>query len=209
MISPRNIIVLFAPGLGGNHLANIISTDSRFQPRTSVKTYQENTTSNAHFYNIQNLDLTALPDIDCDKNHVLCGHWGEYYWAKIHNHLTRLPNRQLIIIKVPVIGSLAYDRMLKYTRLTVNQYLVEEQRSLYSMDVIEKCMQEHDLVEVTTELMFCENIDSILAFLSDQMDLNLDPLVCKAMHKVWFEKINKPLTICSNNHTTQLSSVII
>jgi hypothetical protein len=99
--------------------------------------------------------------------------------------------------------------MLKYTRLTVNQYLVEEQRSLYSMDVIEKCMQEHDLVEVTTELMFCENIDSILAFLSDQMDLNLDPLVCKAMHKVWFEKINKPLTICSNNHTTQLSSVII
>lgn len=208
MTTPRNIIILFAPGLGGNHLANIISTDPRFQPRASVMSYQDSTTANAHFYDIQNLDLSALIDIDRDKSHVLCGHWGEYYWAKIHNHLTQLINRQLVIMRVPGVGSLAYDRMIKYTNL-ISHYLIEEQRSLYTMDVVGKCMQEQDLAEVTTELMFSENIDGMLAGLSEQLALDLDLPACRAMHAIWLEKIKKSLEIHPNNHTNKLSSATI
>ena len=47
----KNVFVLFAPGLGGNHLANLISTDSRFQSRTTLDNYKNSNTK----YNITDI----------------------------------------------------------------------------------------------------------------------------------------------------------
>lgn len=200
MTTTRNIIILFAPGLGGNHLANMLSTDARFQSRTSIRNYQDSDASNAHFYDLQNLDLNYLADIDSTKSHVLCGHWGEYYWAKLHKQILALPNRQLVIMKVPVIGSTAYDRMIKYTNLTAH-YLIEEQRSLYSMDVVGKIMEESDLIEIESELLFCLNSEAVLAPLSKDLALDLDLEMCRGMHALWYDKMKIALANRPNNHT--------
>lgn len=208
MTPTRNIIVLFAPGLGGNHLANMISTDARFQSRASESNYQTSASANAHFYHVQNLDLGALADIDTTKSHVLCGHWGEYYWAKLHKHILILPNRHVVIMKVPTVGSTAYDRMIKYTNLTA-QYLIEEQRSLYTMDVVGKIMDEFDLTEIESELLFCETVETVLESLSKQLALNLDLEICRNMHTFWYDKMNAALVSRPNNHTHKQLSVIL
>jgi hypothetical protein len=53
-----NIFILFAPGLGGNHLANILSLDSRFQSRANDKVYA-GTTDTAHT-KLQNLQIQSI-----------------------------------------------------------------------------------------------------------------------------------------------------
>lgn len=71
----KNIFVLFAPGLGGNHLSNIFSLDSRYRRRVTDQMYDDQKKT-AHT-EIQNISLSSIEknlDELVDQNNVLCGH---------------------------------------------------------------------------------------------------------------------------------------
>ena len=79
----KNIFVLFAPGLGGNHLSNIFSLDSRYRRRVTDQMYDDQKKT-AHT-EIQNISLSSIEknlDELVDQNNVLCGHWLEYVHLK-------------------------------------------------------------------------------------------------------------------------------
>jgi len=173
----KNVFVLFAPGLGGNHLANLISTDSRFQSRTTLDNYKNSNTKYAHHYDIENLNIENK--IQDYSGNVLCGHWGEFYWLGKSRDM--FPMKQIVIIEVPKYkNTFAYKRFQKYNNL--DDYMWQEQRTLYSMEVVEKCFGIKDIWTISSEEVINEVccIDSL-----KDMNYDVDEKLCNEMHQIW------------------------
>ena len=103
----RNLCVLFPPGFGGNHIANLISTSSKFTSRFNVNDYNIADKS-AHYASIMNLqikDVITQQHKLKNQSNVICGHWSEYYWLEQQQLLEVFPNRQLMIIEMPLYNS--------------------------------------------------------------------------------------------------------
>ena len=187
----RNIFVLFAPGTGGNHIANMLATDATFPSRTSADRYQSHDENNAHVSDINNLQVDQMVSIP--ERNVLCGHWGEYYWLWDRRWLDRFPNRQIVIVKLPQPGSTAYQRYQRFG--PSSQYLVEEQRSLYTPLVIEQMFGESNWFELDPDWIFCESLDGFFDFAKSDMDLVLDQNQCVKMHRTWFDMIKQSIMV--------------
>ena len=182
----KNIFVLFSPGTGGNHLANLLSTDCRFVQRSSVDDYANHDSTNAHTAKVENLTISDLEKLP-DSNNVLCGHFGEYHWLFLNGTLEKFQNRQIFIIEVPSRDTLAWSR---YTKLyPMNDYFYEEQRSLYTIALIEKTFDEHDIVSLPCELIFQSDPTQLCNHIAGECDLQLDLPSCTQMHNIWYEKL--------------------
>jgi hypothetical protein len=184
----KNIIVLFPPGTGGNHLANLLSTDSTFQSRASLNDYKTNQSANAHFSYIKNLDRDIIMNLDANLNHVLCGHWGEYYWLKINHLLDRIKDRQILILTVPNRDSISFKRFIKHNQ-NIPEYLVQEQRSLYSIDVVRSVFNDDDFFVLDPDILFSTSLTDFFSFVVDEMALTLDYEFCNEAHQLWYKKI--------------------
>ena len=183
--SNKNIFVLFSPGLGGNHVANLLSTDNRYKTRANSNDYQSHKEQNAHII-LNNLD--NLPKVKENFGNIFCGHFGEYYWQALRKNLARFKNRQIIIIELPKDNnSLAFKRYKKYTKL--NEYFIEEQRSLYSFYSIEQFFKENDLFSVPSEMIFNNSVNKFYDYANQEMNFNLDYSECNKMHNIWINKI--------------------
>lgn len=187
MIKSKTIIVLFAPGLGGNHLANMLSTDTRFRQRANVDDYQTKRT-NAHYWPIQNLKLEHLCLLDDTESHVLCGHWGEFYWCQLSRALDRFANQQVLVVRLPKKDTVAHQRLNRFNP-GMTEYFMEEQRSLYSIDVVERIFGQTDLLDISSECIFDPDIEQIKQFITKETDLTPDWTICERMHKLWYIKM--------------------
>lgn len=184
----RNIFVIFAIGTGGNHLCNLISNSSIFSPRAGPQDYLNHASNNAHCSTPQNLDVTQIQNISILDNQVLCGHWGEFYWLVVNNLIEKFQNKQIVIVKFPKRESIAYDRFVRRSR-TDHDYLIEEQRSLYSRQVVEAVFKIPDIFEIETDMFFTKSLNEFFQFTTTEMNLALDQNRCNSMHQIWFEKI--------------------
>lgn len=184
----RNIFVLFAPGTGGNHISNLLSTAKGFEPRATVADYESHADRNAHVSGIKNLDPQDIAKIDAGKNNVLCGHWGEYYWLSLNGDLSRFTDRQLVLVSLPKINTPAYQRYA--SRAPRCQYLVEEQRSLYTPLIYERLFQDKDWFEIDPDWIFTDSLDVFFDFVHTEMALSIDVSVCRRMHQLWLAKID-------------------
>jgi hypothetical protein len=184
----KNIFVVFAPGTGGNHLANLLSTDPRFPRRAGLESYESNNQANAHVDGIENLGLEYMNKVVDYRKNVFCGHWGEMYWLKLSGLLDRFTKRQIILIKIPNENTIAYHRFQKLNGLS--KYFIEEQRSIYSIEIIQKTLDESDFHVIDCDMIFSNSIAPLLEFTKKEMDLNLDSKLCSKIHRIWFDKIS-------------------
>jgi len=187
----KNVFVLFSPGTGGNHLANMLSTDSRFIQRSTVDDYSTYKKRDAHTSGIKNLNLSQLELLPSLGN-VLCGHFGEYYWLSLSGMLEKFVNRQIFIIEVPQQGTLAWERYNDMYPMI--DYFFEEQRSLYTMQIIEKTFNEHDIISLPCELLFDETLSRLFEHIATQCDLVPNQQICKQMHEIWYNKLLHQIT---------------
>jgi len=185
----KNIFVLFSPGTGGNHFANMLSTDTRFNQRTTVSDYKAHDRPNAHTSKFKNLQPAGIKKLPAEGN-VLCGHLGEYYWLNDSGLLRKFCNKQLFILEVPQCGTIAWNRWNTYNQFDKSHtYLREEQRSLYTIKVIEMLFRENDIVSLSCELLFQSDLTKLFNLISSQSDISLNKDACNSMHKIWLEKI--------------------
>jgi len=195
---PDNIVILFPPGLGGNHTANLLSTADKYETRFE-KTQYESNTKNAHFNKVQNLSQGGIISNGLEmQNNVLCGHWGEYYWLRVCDFSleTFLPNRKVIIISLPTEHSLAYNRMILYCPVYKERYFYEETRTAYTSEVIGKLFpDDNDFFVLDPAMIFTKDIIPFLKWVNDEMALTLDINLCEYIHAKWFKIINK----CNEN----------
>jgi hypothetical protein len=171
-----NVFVIFAPGLGGNHLANLIATDPRYYSRATVDQYQ---TTKKYAHHSLNANLTTI-NITSYDNNVLCGHFGELYWLD----RSLFEHKQVVIIEIPKDkNSFAYKRFQKYNH-GLSDYIVEEQRSLYTPGIIESVTGISDHYTIPAERVV--NEISPVDLLID-MNYDIDKKTCEQMHKEWIK----------------------
>ena len=95
----KNLFLVFPPGCGGNHVANMLSMTPDFEPRYTHDNYYENMISNydmffglgpqdphgctAHFSDLENLQTKQLKEfgskiVNSKKPYIFCSHAVEY-----------------------------------------------------------------------------------------------------------------------------------
>jgi hypothetical protein len=187
--SNKNIFVLFSPGLGGNHVANLLATDIRYITRATANDYANHNEQNAHILegNLNNID-----NKNYNFGNIFCGHFSEFYWKHIENKISKYQNRQIILIDLPKDNnSIAFKRHKKYSNLS--KYFFEEQRSLYSFYTLENLFNENDFFNIPCEIFFNDSVDNFFNYASKEMNFSLDYTECKKMHNIWIQKIKKEL----------------
>lgn len=187
---PKNIFVFFPPGLGGNHVTNMLSTDLQFSSRRSVEDYKtiSNDAHNPDIINNTNMDL-----LDPTASNVICGHFGSYMWYL--DSLQKFSNTQALILTLPKdTNNSAYARLKQFQDYDSfsNNYLYSEQVTLYTTMGVQRMFEIHDCFELdASQMIFNRNIDNFLDFTKYSMGLELNQSDCKQMHSNWYKKIIK------------------
>jgi hypothetical protein len=178
--------IIFAPGTAGNHLTNLISTDSRFAPRVN-DTFYNNLTVNAHptVENKTKFNLTQ---------HVACYHLAQYLWIQDQVSKT-LNNKRFLIIEFPVStrNELFTNRILSLYPYYSNSYLIEELSTLYSVDSFKKLTGFTDVTPLSVDKIFNTDSTELVTYLHQNFDLLLDPTRIQAMHSKWISMIQKSM----------------
>ena len=187
----KNLIILYAPGLGGNHLANLISTSRVFNRNFRADLYSSDS-ENAHYSDVSNLKkdslIKNLVKLKTQSN-VLCGHLGEYLWIK-HNIADRFfSNKKFLIIKFPNKDTVAYQRLLKFAPHLANEYYYQEQLTLYSKQHLVLLFNETDFVEMPAELLFAKDTVELENFLTKELGIQLDQQLVPQLHAKWYDSV--------------------
>jgi hypothetical protein len=198
-----NIFVMFAPGTGGNHLANLMSLDSRYAKRFDPSDYDftTNNNSDAHYATLhggpENLNLYhPWIDINCIKlqKNILCGHVLEYLQLKnTTNILEQLPNKAFVTIQVPTPGDRAHTRMTwRYGKM--DNYMLGELAVLYDAPNLKKIF---DLPEIDVwhyvwpKDLFDDDISPVLNQIQHVFGLDLDQTLAQELHTKWLANLER------------------
>jgi hypothetical protein len=196
----KNIFVLFSPGLGGNHVANLLATDTRYTPRATSIDYLNHKGNNAHIVDmIKQFDV--IEKANTLTGNIICTHFGIFYWKFQENIISKFKNRQIIIIDLPVNSKLlGYKRYKKYSKL--KQYFFEEQKTLYTPETVNRLFGEKDFFTVPAEMIFNDSVEFFINYATTQMNFKLNHDECKKMHNIWIQKIKEDVNNAAVSQTT-------
>jgi hypothetical protein len=187
----ENLFVIFAPGLGGNHLANLIGLTDRFNRKYDVNDYRPGIT-NAHVSSVTNLQektlLANLSELQTQSN-VFCGHLAEYLWIQQKQIDKFFVNRKFLIITFPEKNTSAYNRLLKICPSLSSDYLFYEQASLYSIQYMSKLFDEYDFFTLSAEHIFTEQVDQLVKFIESELYTNIDIDTATKLHNIWYPSV--------------------
>jgi hypothetical protein len=204
----RNIFVIYAPGCGGNHLANMLSLDSRFQQRFSDNTYECQTQKIAHtkIKNFDSIDVRQNLEKYTTQNNIFCGHWLEYVQFKEANLAQHFENKTFCVIQVPEPNSEFHQRLLDFNANAV-PWLINEVILFYKKEHITKLIGDLDsrFVYIWPELLYNPDIKLLINDMNNQgLDISLDVNKAQKYHYMWVTKNFKDLT--SNVQGVELES---
>ena len=182
-----NIVIIFPPGLGGNHVLNLFSTDKKFQMKDLAGHYESSTELNAHFNLKHNLDEVDFSSIKSKTENLLCGHLGELLEAEADSNFTNLQSKIYVLIDCPANNKLAINRFLGKNKL--NNYFQFEQKKLYQRVNIEKITGHKDIMVLPSDFIFVNSPKFILQFAKHKLGLALQEQQCEKLHQHWYRKI--------------------
>ena len=196
----ETLFIIFAPGLGGNHLANLIALGDRFKRDVDYNKYYQKV-NDAHFAKMENLQLlhvlSGISDQDVEniliKNNIFCGHIGEYLWFMQSPYYQKFKNKKILVIDVPDVDSLAYKRFSSCTNL--NDYFYYEQKTLYTQLSLSNLFNENDFFSIKSTLIFDKNSDELIQFLEQEFNMIIDKTLASTIHANWINNINHSLGI--------------
>jgi hypothetical protein len=199
----KNLIIIFHPGLGGNHLKNLISLNHTIcQTNTTELLNQYQSVSklgNAHFSQILNLRKDQLSkNLNMLKTssgiNLLCGHLGEHIWVK--DILDNLEKRlYLILAPSKDLSTKSHQRICKVNpALKDGGYFYHEICTLYNIENISKLygIPYHDISVIDADILFSPKLDQLFEFLSEEFLLifsDSEKNNCNKIHKLWWESL--------------------
>jgi len=186
-LTVNNIFTVFAPGCGGNHIANLVSTDSRLISRFVIDDYKD-TSNKAHYFDnkILEKDQIDLKKIVNEKRS-----YGSHFFEFGGFGFAKLIKKSFIVIKMPRENSIGHTRMKKLYPAFEDSYFWYESKSLYTaenfvkiFDITEPC------VEINGEDLFDgKNFIDDLVTQTKRIGLDIDKELCTKAHELWLAKI--------------------
>jgi hypothetical protein len=197
----KTLGITFAPALGGNHIANMISTSpyvqNRFKGTDNYEQYLIDlyTGSNGvgfhaqEFLNVNSEDYTKAYDL-VSKNQlstVLPGHMEDVYW--VFNHLKPLGNIGFITIEVFDIDIFNFYKDVP-KRSYVTNYNPHIYRFMYTKNVVSKLLDIplDDGHVIDAGKIIQSDITEVLHNLNDALQLNMNLELCKELHSIRHKK---------------------
>lgn len=182
----NDIVVIFAPGSGGNHLANLLSTDKRHQQRISLEKY-DHLIDNAHPSRFSTFEKIS------EKPHVFACHFAEYLW---HQHRFGKHSRFILIEFPPQARNHQFlTRIQKLYSYYDNNYLLEELSTFYSAEVFSKISNCGDITPLPVSLLFDPDSTPLIQYLTDNIDIQLDHNIVQCLHQKWIAMIETSINI--------------
>jgi hypothetical protein len=207
MSQRQNLIVLYPPGVGGNHLANMLSLSDDFTTRFDLARYgapmnlYDNIQAH-HFSTVPQLDVQIVTDnleTLSNQNNVFACHWLKYHIFKESGLLKYFPNRRFVVIQVPEEDSRAFIRFQKVGLDNKNfPWLVHEIRTLYKPNCLALvCEEPHsNFYPVWPHMLFDQDFSAIIKDLHDHgFEIDLDINLVQCFHDKWLTNIQKEISL--------------
>lgn len=177
--------------MGGNHLANILSLDSRFRLRADDAVYDGiEQTAHVTLQNINQQSIEKHLAQLVNQNNVFCGHWLEYVQLKESKLIEHFPNRTFCVIQIPEFDEIFYHRFLELNPNTP-PWLLNEVALLYRKQHIEKLIdeQESPFVYIWPHMLSKLDITVLLDDINNQgLDIKVDIAQAQYWHNIWIAK---------------------
>lgn len=197
------VFVLFTPGVGGNHLTNLLSISLKLFcniPKNKENIYKVYNEPTVH-PDRKNLQKDLIKEILIaskeKKDIILCGHIGEYLF--LDTFFKNLKNKKFITItgldsssikkispRIELIGK-GYDHLL-------SGFYHAEQSVLYQYRNISKLLmcEEKEIIEIKLSDLLSTNILPLLTKIGNQLGYEdfYDLDFCQELHKIWLDNNN-------------------
>lgn len=198
----KTLGIVFAPALGGNHIANMISTSPYVQNRVSntvdyeqflIDLYTKSAGDNFHaheFLNVNSEDYTKAYNLILGNQltTVLPGHMEDVYW--VFNHLKPLGKIGFISIEVFDIDIFNFYKNIPARSYVenCNPYIY---RFMYTKDVVSRLLDipMDDGYIIDAGKIIQPDISELLNNLNDELGLNMNLELCKELHALRHTKV--------------------
>ena len=202
METRQNLFIIYPPGVGGNHLANMLSLSDDYTTRFDLKKYGEpplaGNVAAHHFSPIPQFDVEIISknlEQLCNQNNVFAGHWLSYHLFKNSGLVKNFPNRKILSIQVPNQNTKPFVRLQK-TGLGFNTYpwLLNEITLLYKTSCLSLLCEEplKNCFYVWPDMLFGQDFGVVLRDLYNQgLDINLNLEVVLPLHNKWLQNLEQ------------------
>lgn len=202
MTHRENLFILYPPGLGGNHLANMLSLSNNYVTRFDLNRYDspiKHANVNAHHFSDVpqfNIDIISKNlDRLSTQNNVFAGHWLAYHIFQNSGLLKHFTNRRYLTIQIPEQKTQAFVRLQKLGLGFSNfPWLLHEIRTLYKPTCLSLVCQERitDFYSVHPHQLFDQEFNIVLQDLHSQgFEINLDLNLAQSFHNKWLANLEK------------------
>jgi len=188
----KTIIVLFPPGMGGNHLANMISTSPKINNRLLKESddkykiildeYYSSPIKNAHV-GFTHFNPTEVYQIikKADKPFIIVGHIDETYY--VFQTIRDLSQFLFIYFEWQTLTDTINQR-INFNDTTLTRWA-------YSGNVVSTIFEttKDNMYNINPNDLFKSDITDFLTAINNNLNLNLDLDFCLSLHKKWFKKI--------------------
>jgi hypothetical protein len=200
MSTQQNLFVLYPPGVGGNHFANMLSLGKNFAKRFSDNSYdnpvKHNTFLAHHFSSVPQFDVDIISKnlkVLTQQNNVFAGHWLAYHVFNKSGLAKHFANKKFFCIQFPGQNTKAFAR-LKRMGLVSNNYLTTEITTLYKCDCLSLLCQEPEsnFYYVWPHLLFDDDFSVTIKDLQKQgFEIDLDLDLAQTFHDQWLDNLEK------------------
>lgn len=193
----KTLGITFAPALGGNHVANMISTSPYVQNRYKgtanyeqylIDLYVNSNGHNFHaeeFLNVGVDDYTKAYDLIStnELTTVLPGHIEDCYW--VFDKIKSLGTMGFITFEVFSLDLHNFYKNIP-TRSYVQTYNPFLYRFMYTKEVVSRLLNipENDGYVIDAEKIIEPDITELLNQLNDELSLDMNMALCKELHAI-------------------------
>tara|TARA_R110000868_G_scaffold130096_2_gene339658 strand:- start:41 stop:661 length:621 start_codon:yes stop_codon:yes gene_type:complete len=197
----KTLTILFAPGIGGNHLANMISTSPLVADRVkNILDYKQHLISMYKNSNGKSFHADEFLNFGVDRpdqaynlianntlTTLLPGHIEDGYW--VLNHVRSLGKIGFITMEVFDTDLIEfYKDKRDYVGASYNPHLY---RFMYNKDVTSRILDisPDDGYAINSAEFLQPDINLLLHKINDELGLELDIDFCNQLNKIRFNKI--------------------
>lgn len=186
----ENLFIIYIPGSGGNHLANMISTSKRFTRSVDFDQYSTQHRSfkfSSHFSEKINLEFSDeyLKSISKQSNVFSCV-LVEYLWNQ-DRIAPYLPNQKFIVIEANnYTSSIAHRITQFYPAFAEEKFQRPETLTLCSTKYFRRLSESTDVTPLPIDTLFCPSIDLLDQFLKKEFGIEINYKLCQSIHANWY-----------------------
>jgi hypothetical protein len=112
----------------------------------------------------------------------------EYLSAKtLTEH--HVPNRKYILLEFPDRSrNNVFRHRISKGLYYSDKYILEELSTMYSIDTFSKLTNEKDLTKINVDVLFNQDVSSLLETLNSELGLNINLQEASKLHQLWVAK---------------------